>query len=858
MDEIQRKLALIDSQLAGRTLRSRLVSTAPLFFPAVGLIAGILLQSALPERLPGVGPTVLPWIWLGMALPAGAILFAAGIRARVRPEGVAVVASFCFLCLGAIRLLAFETPAPSDIRHSVGAERTLATIRGRILTRPYQQLQTWRFAQFASADPTTAFYLGLEAIETPSGWRPATGTIRVQVDEPAPTLAIGDQITTYCWLHRFEEPGNPGQFNVARYLRLKNVHVGASVPAREAIAVSGRRPRDVLLSLRRGFTDAATRGLLDDPPSDTPGEAILEALLLGQRHHIDPDTYEAFRRTGLLHIISLSGMHMAILVYAVWGLCKPAGLTRPARALVCIGATLIFLLVVPPQAPILRAAITIWIYCLAILFRRRGNPLNSLSLAAIVLLLIQPTQLFDVGWQLSFAATAGILVLPRRLEGWLTEVAPGWLVATNPETRRAPPGLRKLGGWTMRVLSVGVAAWLAGAGVLLYHFYNITPLASVWTAIAAVPVTVILTGGFLKIVLFFFLPTASLLLGHLLYGLAEVFLGMVRFMAWIDPSYLLIGHVPLILVLLYYVLILVAAFARPRRPVLKRVLCASLLLVLLAALGTMKWQRTHRNHLSLTCLDVGHGQAIVVRLPGTQNLLFDAGSLYSADVGTRIVVPYLDYEGLGRLHAVVVSHQDVDHINGLPEVVNRRSVDRVYFDHTSFTRSRDGETIRTLRDHLQSRRVRTERVPEAVDAGKARMRVLWPTEESMLREELGDNDKSLVCLIEYAERSILLCSDVEKPAQQEILKRYPALRVDVVVVPHHGSVRTLDPRFLKQLGAQVLLCSCGTRDYEQGRVIRSAEDGELWITARDGAVSVCIDASGVVQTSGWKQPWGWK
>ena len=102
-----------------------------------------------------------------------------------------------------------------------------------------------------------------------------------------------------------------------------------------------------------------------------------------------------------------------------------------------------------------------------------------------------------------------------------------------------------------------------------------------------------------------------------------------------------------------------------------------MLLTLLVPLGVMKWQRTHRDHLSITCLDVGHGQAILARLPGTMNILFDAGSLYGSDIGTRIVLPFLDYEGIGRLHAVVVSHRDIDHINGLPEVANRRRVDRV-------------------------------------------------------------------------------------------------------------------------------------------------------------------------------------
>jgi competence protein ComEC len=394
-----------------------------------------------------------------------------------------------------------------------------------------------------------------------------------------------------------------------------------------------------------------------------------------------------------------------------------------------------------------------------------------------------------------------------------------------------------------------VAAWLGSAGILLYHFYNITPLASVWTLIAAAPVTAILTVGFVKILVAFFLPTLSLLLGHMIHFLAELLIWMVRLMAQIDPSYILIGRTPWVLIVLFYALVLFAAFVPLRRPLVKKALCAAMLLMLLVPLGVMKWQRTHRDHLSITCLDVGHGQAILARLPGTMNVLFDAGSLFAIDIGTRIVVPFLDHEGISRLDAAIVSHRDVDHINGVPEVVDRRSVDRVYFDEISFAQSQDVETVQALMSHLADRRVPAERMPETIEAGPATMRVLWPQAQSIARAQLSDNDKSLVCLIEYAGRKVLLCSDIESLAQREIMALYPTLRADVVVVPHHGSVRTLDGRFLDQLAPRVLLCSCGVQDFEQGRVMKAPMCGKLLVTARNGAVNVCIDRDGVIQTT---------
>ena len=848
MDYIQQRLALIDAQRAGRGLHLRLVSTTPLFLPAIGLMTGIVVQELLSRLWDGPASRLL-WTWM-ILLGVCATTVVGGFVRRLwasHPDWLACAASACLLCLGAIRLLAFETAASYDIRELVGRDPRLATIRGQIVTPPYQQTQNWCFAEFANTDPSTAFYLKARQIETPTGWHEIAGTVRVRVDEPAPNLRIGDDIQAYCWLRRFEGPTNPGQFDLPTYLERMNVYVGASVPSREAIEIQGRAGVGGMATLRRRLTEAAAQGLTEHTPADTQEEAMLAALLLGERRDIDADTYEAFRKTGLAHIISLSGMNLAILVTVIWWFCKLAGLPKRVRAVICMIATTAFLLAVPPMAPIFRATVMVWAYCLAVLFGRRANTLNSLSLAAIVLLLMRPTQLFEPGWQLSFSAVAGILAFTHRIEEFIHDRTGNWFRQTDREIGFWPRLVKGLGRYIILPFSAGTAAWLGNAGILLYHFYTITPLAPVWTVLASVPVAVIVTAGFLKILLAFVLPTASMLLGLILPLLADLFIWIVKVTAQLDFSSTLIGHVPLIVILLYYALVLFAGFIYLRNPVLKKGLCAAMAVVLLVCLVSMKWSRTHRDHVSLTCLDVGHGQALLVQLPGTTNLLFDAGSMYVNDVGTRVVLPCLDYLGVSRLHAIVLSHHDIDHINGVPEVVDRRRVDRVSAGDAFLAQAQTAATARLLLEHLEARHVRVERMPEVIEAGRAQVRVLWPVGDPNAQQELSDNDQSLVCMIEFADRRILLCSDTEKFAQQQMSGLYPDLKADVVVVPHHGSRTTLDPGFLQRLDADILLCSCAQRDFDQGRVIRPQGPTQTCFTARDGAVSVCIDPDGAVQ-----------
>lgn len=853
MDEIRRKLDVIDRQLSGRNATSRLIGTAPLLLPAIGLMAGILLQGKLPMlRAEDHTVTLLRmWSVLLALCAAGTLTYFIRNHRHPRPDLLACGAALCFLCLGPIRLIAFATPAPDDVRRLVGTERRLATIRGRLVTEPYVEQREWAFARFDRADPATAFYLELEQIEAASGWRRVGGTVRVRIAEPAPNLHLGDSIEAYCWLHRFENPSNPGQFKVAAYLRRRNVYIGAAVPSREAVTVRREDPPGIGTALRRTLSRAAAQALLDRPPADTPGEGLLEALLLGRRGNIDRETYEAFRKTGLLHLISLSGMHLGIVIGLVWWCGKTFGLLKRARALVCIAATILFLLVVPPRAPTIRAAIIVFVYCCAVFLRRRASAPNSLALAAIILLLLRPTNLFEAGWQLSFAAVAGILALTRKIERFLHEKSPRHVREFVGRGYLVTAALQRTGSAASRLFAAGLAAWLGGAGILLYHFHTITPLASLWTVLVFPLVVAILTLGVLKMVLFVFVPTLSLLCGGAALVLTNLLIATVHVLARLDVSRVLIGHVSVTPIVLYYVLIFLVAFAPGRRRILKRIACVVLALVLLAYLGAVKWQRTHREHLSLTCLDVGHGQAILVQLPGSANLLFDAGSLYTADVGTRTVHAFLDYAGIDRLHAVIVSHHDVDHINGVPEIAAGRPIDHVYATGEFLAQTQTQGTARFLAQCLRQQNLSIEHVPPTARFGPATITTLWPVDGMAFDAELNDNDRSLVTLIEFAGAKILLCSDIEQFAQRQFLQLYPGLRADVVVAPHHGSVRTLHPDFLPTLRPSVLLCSCGKPEQAEQLASHHKTDASLLCTAVNGAITICVDSRGVIEKTAY-------
>ncbi|MHC4665618.1 MAG: DNA internalization-related competence protein ComEC/Rec2 [Planctomycetota bacterium] len=856
MDDIQQKLALIDAQITGRAdLLKRIIATAPLLFPAVGLITGIVIQDFLfAPRAASHGPRLL-WFWLPILALSAAVAawtFAAQLRGRLNnyaPVLLASCALICFVSLGAIRLSSFHQPEPSDIRNLVADERKLATIRGRIVTDPHvNRNRQWEFARFQFTDPTSSFYLRISEVETAAGWANATGTVRVQVDEPVLDLKTGDYIQAYCWLDAFRPPTNPGQFDVAQYLARKNVFIAASVKLRESIELLETGDTGIFTKVKRKVREKAADALLSDLSPQDQTQGLLEALLLGYRANIGSDTYRAFHKTGLLHFISLSGMHLGILIGTVWWLCKLIGLIKRARAAVCIIAIAIFLLIVPPRAPTVRAAIIGWVFCISLFFRRRPNSLNTLSLAATILLLIRPTQLFEAGWQLSFASVLGILLFCHRTHFFLYEKITGlsWYQKA-PKTKPFFRIISKPASYLSALFSTGLTAWLGGAGILLYHFHTINPLTSIWTVVVFLPVAGILTVGFLKMILAFLLPTAASALGVLVTGLAYLLIRMVSLLAQLDFSQMLIGHAPPAPIILYYCLVLFAGFASFRRPPIKKAICTAMALAIIVLLGVTKWQRTHRDNLIMTCLDVGHGQAIMLQLPGKANVLFDAGSVNKHDIGRRIVAPFLDYSGIPKIDAIIISHNDLDHINGIPEIVKHCKVKAVFANDAFFSRIDRWGTAKFLNERLLEKGRKARTLNEELKVGDTAIKMLWPTEQMARNQSLSDNDKSLVSFIQFAGVGILLCSDIEQFAQTQLLGLFPRLRADVVIVPHHGSAKTLEPAFLKNLKPEILICSCGRREYEKNQTADLKNAAKPFYTARDGALTISISTDGTIK-----------
>lgn len=847
MDLIKRKLEQIDFrlELGPAYLVRQIVESAPLVLPAAAIIIGILVRQF-------INLSALLWLFLVISSAASALIYITFRRTQSNIYIIACLAFFCSMGLGAIRLNSYRQLPANDISNII-KDRSLATIRGSIITEPYtSDTNDWLFSKFRITELPSSFYLNLSEAEGKNGWINISGRVRVQVSQPVINLKAGDYVQIYCWLERLKPATNPGEFDLAAKLADENIFIAAAVDSRDAIEVLSHQHKLSFFQINKILNNAASYALRGESDSQDQSKNLIEGLILGSRYKIDEQTITAFRKTGLLHFLSLSGLNFVIMIAFVWWLSKFTGLGKKGQALICIAVSVLFIMAVPSNPPVLRAAVISLIFCASFFFSRQPNSFNSLALSAIILLFFRPVDLFNASWQLSFATTLGILLFFRHIQLFLYENIVPVFKQVLDAAKLSFVFYEKFLFSFSSLFSMGIAAWLGGAGIMLYHFNTITPLTSIWTCLASPLVSAITIIGLIKIILNFILPPIAAFLGILAAFLSNLLIWLVKLFAKINISEILFGQVPLKIILFYYCVLFFVAFCLFRKPLLRKIISISLILILAISIFAVKFQKTYRNNLVLSCLDVSHGQSILLQPPGTANLIFDAGSLYKSNIGRRIIFPFLRSQAITNLDALIISHDDIDHINAIPEVISSINTKFIYADESFSADSKKTGPVKLLSDFLTSHGYKITNSDNLQIHPPATIKILWPPDEPNIVSYLSANDKSEVWLIDFAGVKILLCSDIEKFAQQKILQIYPDLKADIVVAPHHGSTATADEHFIESLSPKFIIFSSGQAQYEKQMKLSNNSAVKLF-TFEDGFIRICVSSKGEISFSTGKK-----
>jgi competence protein ComEC len=487
-------------------------------------------------------------------------------------------------------------------------------------------------------------------------------------------------------------------------------------------------------------------------------------------------------QTGAIHLLVISGLNVGILAGCLF-LAARVGLVprRWSLALVVV-ATLIYAMTTGAQPPVVRSTVTVLIACTALFLGRSALSYNSIAGAGLVVLALNPVELFQAGTQLSFLSVTAL--------AWLGERRRATARPLDPLERliaRTRPWHQRLARRTWRAVAqaclASLAIWIVVCPLVMSRFHLVSPVAIVLGALLSLPVAVAMASGFGILALGWLAPAA----GHALGRLCDVNLRWTE--ACVDAAqrwplghFWVPGPAGWWLAVFYAALgcwLLIPRWAPPRR------WCLGLLAawIIIGVSGSWLAGRP-RDQLDCTFLSVGHGAAVIVELPQGQTLLYDAGRLGSPTSASRAIAGYLWSRGITHLDAVVISHADADHYNALPALVEQFSIGAVYVSPVMFERST--RALEALRGAIQHAGIPLEQVSSGDrlrSLGGAQIEVLHPPRNGVLG---SDNANSIVLAIEYHGRRMLLTGDLESPGLEDVIAELPR-HCDVVLAPHHGS-----------------------------------------------------------------------
>lgn len=659
---------------------------------------------------------------------------------------------------------------PADGRY---VEREL---RGRIVEAPLVDLRGDRVVTIAARPP---------------GGRGAEARIKLRVRsgehhawlQALDALGRGDVIRVYARVGVPRRPDSASASETWRALRARGIDATGWVKSAGLIArESGARPSAgrTLESVR-----IRLRGRLRDSfPDPGPTRALVTAMLLGECNEVRPETYRVLRDAGLSHLISISGLHVGLLILTVLAALRRTSVPIAVSAALAVAGLAAFGFMVGARAPVLRAVGCAAVALLGRVLNRDGNAVNTVTVIAAALAAAQPSLLADVGFRLTFLAVFGILLLA----GPIADLVP----------------LHRSVGTSV---GVSAGAYLATVCAVAWHFGRLAPVALVSNLVAVPLCGWILAAGGAALALEP-VPLAGPLSARAAEAGVGLLLGVADAAASIPgASFRVAPPAPWMAAICYLLLGLTARLSAarrgPRRRAGLRVAGLALTLVL-ARLHLGPWPGF--SSAELVVVDVGQGQAVVLKGSRGGCVLIDAGGTSGGrfDAGERVVTPWLASSGCRRLAALVVTHDHDDHAGGAPAILREFEVDELWYPVATHRRRGTSDLIDLARASGAGT-VAVERGFEAYRAGM-RIEVLHPTRDDL---DLGVNDRSIVVRVTTEAGRVLIAGDMGTPGERRVLAADLDADSSILVVGHHGADGASSSEFLRRVRPHSAVISVG-------------------------------------------------
>jgi competence protein ComEC len=686
----------------------------------------------------------------------------------------------------------------------------------------------------------TTINLQVDSLVTNNGWIKVSGITQVKLKGKMESFLPGDMIEVSGWLTRIRSPQNPGEFDFQTWMRRKSIRTILFAEHPLAIRFQKKTNR---FTFRRIITEC--RDYCEERLSQyltLENQAIANALFLGDRSQISLETREILAESGLFHLISISGLHIGFLALMIHSFCRMMGIELYKTALIVISLLVLYALFTGARPPVIRATLVISCLFYALVWNRQAQTYNVLAFSILILLLFNPAVVFDTGAQLSYLAIIGLVEGSKQFHQWRQYKKKDKL---KELIRNSSPILQLRHYISMRFLQISAMM----AGIFFVNFplieskFHLITVSGFLINLLLMPVAgICICAGYLILLLILLFPFLASFPAEGMNAFLTTFLQQIRLLTDYSHGHIYSPGYPEWWVILFYFILLTTILSQFQIPLLKKAFPVFLLIWSCFGL-TLIYQQDNNFGFKGTFLSVGHGTSVLLEFPNGKTILYDAGSLNSGRRASSVIESVLWKHGHSRIDAVIISHADIDHCNAIPYLMDRISIGSIVTTPTFLDFKQSIVKLICTKAHQLKIPLQlvTEKDQLRID-NDVSIQIIHPS--NTIYE--SDNENSVVLLIEYHGKRILLPGDIEGKALNDLINKTEG-NFDIFMTPHHGSLSANDPGTIAWASPSIAVSSGANERVNEKLKMQYGQKTQIYSTKKHGAISFTISPAGLVK-----------
>ncbi len=636
--------------------------------------------------------------------------------------------------------------------------------------------------------------------------------INIKMSQNIPSIKYGDSLYIEGEFKQPEEARNYKGYNYKQYLKTKKI-IGTVELEKAKILKSSNG--SFIHNIQKYIRDTINGTLTDEEGN------LLLAILLGDKDKLSEDIQESFKTSNLSHMLAVSGAHVSYIILGLTYVLQNSIIGKKNGKIVCIIFLLFFMAITNFTPSVTRACIMAILTLFSGIVYRKSDVYTNISVAALITLIFNPYSLLDLGFQLSYGGTIGIIIFIKRIQEKKSN--------------------SKVINYIKQMALVSVYANIIIIPIMMYHF-NTVSLTFIISNIMASPILgIIVITGFLFIIASITVKPLIRLIAIFIKPILSILIKISQICSKLPFSSILVVTPYIFNVISYYAIILYCIKSKKNNKC-KIIICLLIVLILINFIIYIFPQK-----LRIFFIDVGQGDSTLIITPDKKTVLIDGGGSDSFDVGEKVLLPYLLDRRILKIDYVLISHFDTDHCGGILTIMEKVKVKNIIISEQA-EHSENYERFKKLMINKKIRLIEVKKGDKIKIGRYSEFKILFPP--SRLLSENPLNNNSIVAQFNYNNFKMLFTGDIEKLAEQQILKTEKAeIRADILKVAHHGSKTSSIPEFIKAVRPKIALIGVGknnTFGHPNQQTIKNLENIKCRIYRTDlqGEIIIKIDQKG--------------